>query len=108
MLIEPVPRFVTFIKHLMALADDDNVSICVPADKVVHHAFSIPNTMSSICKENFLETTNNFSRCPRYVDPSRVESVVGFNAGDLRLQFFIGVCLPATQESTLKQEMNTI
>jgi hypothetical protein len=75
----------------MALADDDNVSICVPADKIVHRAFSIPNTMSSICKENFLETNNNCSGCPRYVDPSRVKYVVGFNAGDLRLQFSIGV-----------------
>ena len=74
----------------MALANDDNVSICVPADKVVHHAFSIPNTMSSICKENFLETNNNFSRCRQYVDPSRIEYVVGFNAGDLRLQISIG------------------
>ena len=89
MLVEPVPCVVTFIKRLMALADDDNVSICVPADKVVHRAFSIPNTMSSIYKENSLETNNNFSRCPRYVDPSRVEYVVGVNAGDLRLQFFI-------------------
>ena len=71
----------------MALAGDDNVSICVAGHEVAHRAFSIPNTMSSICKENFLETTNNFSRCPWYVDPSRVESVVVFNAGDLRLQF---------------------
>ena len=89
-LTEPVPHVVTFIKHLMVLANDDNVSICVPADEVVHRAFSIPNTMSSICKENFLEANHNGFRCPRYVDPSRVEYVVGLNAGDLRLQFCIG------------------
>ena len=85
--IEPVPHIVAFIKCLMALADDDNVSICVPADEVVHRAFSIPNTMSNICKENFLETNNNELRCPRYVDPSRVEHVVVLNAVDLRFSF---------------------
>ena len=92
----------------MALANDDNVSICVPAEKVVHCAFSIPNTMSSIYKEHFLEAYTHEARCPWYIDPSRVEIVVGLNAVDLRLQFCIGFWLPATKESTLKKNEHSL